>query len=79
MRAAVMKQQPPERDAGSRFHGRLRHYHRAGVPKTQSWDEWVHGKKSSSWSLRKWLKFAALVLSLLALAGIITGLIIELR
>ena len=74
-----MSQHLPQRDPHSRFRARLRHYHRSGVPKTQSWEEWIYGKNSKSWNLRKLLKITGLMLALLALAGIIVGLIIELR
>lgn len=74
-----MREHPIHRDQSSRFHGKLRHYHRAGVRKTQSWEEWVYGTRGRSWSPRKWLKIAGIVMAFMALGGIILGLIIELR
>jgi hypothetical protein len=74
-----MRAQPPQRDPNSRFRGRLRHYHRSGVRKNQSWEEWVYGSRARTLSLRKWLRIAGVLIALLALGGIIVGLFIELR
>ncbi len=61
-----------------RFSGHVRHYHRGGPRPQKSWDEWVDGKSARSGTSRNWLKIAGILVGLLALAGIITGLIIEL-
>jgi hypothetical protein len=63
-----------------RFSGSLRHYHRSGSQTQRSWDEWVDGdlakKKRRS---RNWLKITGITLAVLALVGIIAGLMVELR
>ena len=73
-----MKHTHPK-DEQSRFSGRVRHYHRAGTPKRPSWDEWVDGTSKEKVGFLKWLKILGIVLAVLALGGIIVGLIIELR
>jgi hypothetical protein len=68
---------PPFRQDNNRFSGSLRHYHRAGSQNQRTWDEWIDGKvKAPS---KPWLKIVLITLSVLALAGIIIGLIVELR
>ncbi|MEO7098098.1 MAG: hypothetical protein ABI162_01965 [Luteolibacter sp.] len=66
-------------DDESRFSGHLRHYHRSGSKRQTSWDEWVDGKASNRSVSKKWLKIFGVLIALIALAGIVTGLIIELR
>lgn len=61
-----------------RFSGQLRHYHRSGYQTRRTWDEWVDGKAAKS-GASNWLKILAVVVATLALAGVIAGLIIELR
>ena len=69
---------PSERDDSTRFSGTLRHYHRSNSQPQRTWDEWVDGKSAKSGSTN-WLKISVITLALLALAGVIAGLIIELR
>ena len=69
---------PSERDETSRFNGNLRHYHRSNSQNQRTWEEWVDGKPAKSGSFN-WLKIIAITIAVLALAGIITGLFIELR
>lgn len=69
---------PAQRDEKARFQGPLRHYHRSSTHGQRTWDEWVDGKAAKSSSL-KWLKIAGIALAVLALVGVIAGLIIELR
>jgi hypothetical protein len=62
----------------SRFNASVRHYHRAGNPKQRSWDDWVDSAHSDRSSSKNWFKIVGLTLAVLALGGIVTGLIIEL-
>jgi len=66
---------PQIRGDHTRFKGQLRHYHRSGSPLQEK----LGGEGTEpSRSPVKWLKIALIVLSLLALGGIIAGLIVEL-
>lgn len=70
----------PTRDENSRFKGNLRHYHRASPAETRTWDQWVGGNATTKGKPRRnRLKLIAKILAWLALAGIIVGLIVELR
>jgi len=66
-------------DDESRFTGQLRHYHRSGARQQRTWEEWVEGDGAKPGKLRKWLKIAGIVVALLALGGVIAGLVIALR
>ncbi len=66
---------PPEEHA--KFSGNLRHYHRSGAKTQRSWDDWVEGTSAKTKS-RNWLKITGIIVGLLALTGIIAGLVIEL-
>jgi hypothetical protein len=61
-----------------RFSGSLRHYHRSGSQTQRSWDEWVNGDLAKTRRSRNWPKLIGITLGLLALAGIIAGLLVEL-
>lgn len=61
-----------------RFNGSLRHYHRSGSQMQRSWDDWVDGDLAKTRRSRNWLKFFGIMLGLLALSGIIAGLLVEL-
>lgn len=61
-----------------RFSGHLRHYHRTVNKAQRTWDEWVDGTTAPSGSTNRWKVFF-IVIAVLALGGIITGLVIELR
>jgi hypothetical protein len=67
---------PPDEHA--RFSGSLRHYHRAGGQTQRSWDDWVEGTTAKSRKSGKWLKVFGIIVAVLALVGIIIGLIVEL-
>jgi hypothetical protein len=64
-------------DEQTRFHGPLRHYHRTGTKQEKSWDEWIDGTPPKTGSSGRRWKIAGVIVALLALAAIITGLIIE--
>ncbi len=66
-------------DKESRFSGQLRHYHRSGAKPKRTWEEWVDGEAAKPGSMRKWLKILGIVVALLALAGVIAGLVSALR
>lgn len=61
-----------------RFRGGVRHYHRAGTRRS-SWDQWIDGEARRRRPGRNWLKILAIVAALVALGGIVAGLIVELR
>lgn len=69
---------PSPIDENSRFSGHLRHYHRTGAQSHRTWEEWIDGKPGVAAKSAKWLKIGAVAAALLALGGIIAGLIIEL-
>ena len=62
----------------SKFNGNLRHYHRSQPQTQRTWDEWVEGSPTKVRRSRKWLEIIGIIVGVLALAGIITGLVIEL-
>lgn len=70
---------PLPQNEQSRFSGHLRHYHRSGSAPKRTWEEWVGDNPANSARSAKWLKIAAIVMALIALGGIITGLVIELQ
>ncbi len=63
----------------NRFSGKVRHYHRSSQSEDDSWNEWVYGPGAKKRHPLKWLKFLGIAIAILALAGIVAGLIIELR
>ncbi len=63
----------------SRFSTHLRHYHRTDSRPRRTWDDWVDGVSAKPAVSKSWLKIAGIVLALLALGGIIAGLVIEMR
>ncbi len=67
---------PPEVQA--KFSGNLRHYHRSGAKAQRSWDDWVEGTSARPKGSRNWMKITGIVVGVLALTGIIAGLVIEL-
>ncbi len=67
---------PPEVQA--KFSGNLRHYHRSGAKTQRSWEEWVEGTSGKPKSSKNWLKIAGIAVGVVALTGIIAGLVIEL-
>jgi hypothetical protein len=72
---------PMRRDSiteqADRFRGRLRHYHRTnGIRRT--WDDWVEGDSARKRRKRSWLRVVGVTFSVLALASIIVGLLVEL-
>ena len=62
----------------TKFSGNLRHYHRSSTNTQRTWDEWVEGPSSKPRQSRNWLKIIGITVGVLALMGIIAGLIIEL-
>lgn len=68
---------PSESDA--RFRGHLRHYHRLGTKAPRTWDDWVEGAVAKTGRKKNWLKIVGIIAGVLALAGIIVGLLVELR
>ena len=68
---------PPDENA--KFSGNLRHYHRTGAQEQKSWDDWVDGSRVKNRKPRNWLKVIGITVAALALSGIITGLIVELK
>jgi glucose uptake protein GlcU len=62
-----------------RFSGSVRHYHRSGAKPQRSWDEWVDGDLARTGRARNWPKAIGIILGVLALVGIIVGLMVELR
>jgi hypothetical protein len=66
---------PYEQD---RFHGPLRHYHRAGSQPHQTWEEWID-KKAAKTRSKKWRKIIAILIAVLTLGGISVGLFIKYR
>lgn len=73
-----MKSPRPLAD-GSRFRGKLRHYHRSGASQRRTWDEWVDGEAAKPSILLKCLKISVVIVAVLAIGAIIAGLVISLR
>ncbi|MCX6877552.1 MAG: hypothetical protein NTW21_27645 [Verrucomicrobia bacterium] len=71
-----MKRLPPS-DESRRFKGGMRSFHRAGPPPS-SWEDWVNGEELKQQPGKNWWKIIGIMAALLALGGIIAGLIIEL-
>ena len=65
-------------EGSSKFNGSLRHYHRSGNRAARSWDDWVNGTPVETKVSKNWPKILSITFGVLALGGIITGLIIEL-
>ncbi len=61
----------------TKFSGGMRHYHRSGAQAKRSWDDWVEGTTAKPKGNVNWLKIVGIVGGVLALGGIITGLVIE--
>jgi hypothetical protein len=61
-----------------RFRGKLRHYHRTSRKFKRTWDDWVEGDFATKRRKRNWLKVLSVTFSVLVLASIITGLVVEL-
>ena len=62
----------------TRFSGNLRHYHRSGSQTQRTWDDWVDGTPRKKRGAKNWLKWTGITIGVLALIGIIAGLVIEL-
>jgi len=75
---AILMNSRNSNDEPNRFSGHVRHYHRSGAKPLKSWDEWVNGKSVKNSASRNWIRIAAVLVAILALAGIITSLIVEL-
>jgi hypothetical protein len=72
----MRRNHPPDEHA--KFHSNLRHYHRAGSDHQRSWDDWVEGGGRKSKRASNWPKIIGLLVGALAVAGIVTGLLMEL-
>lgn len=66
-------------DESARFQGGVRHYHRASTNPQKTWEEWVDGKAPGIGTSRNWFLIIGAIVGVLVLAGIVAGLIIELR
>ena len=67
-------------DDSAKFSGHLRHYHRSGPPTQRSWDDWVEGGTGKGRKKGSRLpKVLGIAVAVLALGGIVAGLIIEMR
>jgi hypothetical protein len=75
----LVMNRPSTPNVKSRFSGSLRHYHRSSSQEQRTWEEWVDGKSSRSWISKNWIKITVITLAVLALGGIVTGLVIELQ
>ena len=60
-----------------RYKGGLRHFHRP-VARRASWDQWIDGEVRTSSPYKTWLKILAISIAVVALGGIIAGLIVAL-
>jgi hypothetical protein len=67
---------PSESDA--RFSGHLRHYHRQRTKTPRTWDDWVEGVDAKAGRKKNWPRIMGITVAVLALVGIIAGLVIEL-
>lgn len=70
---------PSPIDDDARFKGQLRHYHRSGATERRTWEEWVEGVDTKPRMGMKLLKIVGIIMVLLALGGIIAGLVIVLQ
>jgi hypothetical protein len=70
---------PPPTETQTKFSGGLRHYHRSGAQSKRSWDDWVEGTTAKPKSNVNWLKIVGIAGAVLALGGIISGLVVEMR
>jgi hypothetical protein len=64
--------------SSDRFKGNLRHYHRSDTRAKRTWDDWIEGTPTIARPSRNWLKLLGIAFGVLALGGIIVGLMIEL-
>lgn len=67
---------PSESD--TRFSGHLRHYHHLNTKAPRTWDDWVEGGVAKTSRKKNRLKILGIAVAVLALTGIIAGLVIEL-
>lgn len=65
-------------EGSAKFSGNLRHYHRSSKPTNCSWDDWVNGTPVEARPSKNWPKIIGIAFGVLALGGVITGLVIEL-
>ncbi len=66
-------------DKKSGFDGGLKHYHRASNSDGKNWNAWVDGVSDSKVKSRNWQQIFIVGSGVLALIGLIVGLIIKLR
>lgn len=60
-----------------RYKGGLRHFHRP-VARRSSWEQWIDGEVRMARPYKTWLKILVIVAAVVALGGIIAGLILTL-
>jgi len=60
-----------------RYKGGLRHFHRP-VARRSSWDQWIDGEVRTARPYKTWLKILGVIAVVVALGGIIAGLIVAL-
>ena len=65
-------------DKKSGFHGAARHYHRSANSTEKNWEAWVNGVGGEKTRSKNWLKILGVITAILALLGLIVGLVIEL-
>jgi hypothetical protein len=65
-------------DRPSRFEGNLRHYHRHSSQNKKNWEDWVDGVAAKPRQSKNWLSVVLIVIAIIALCGIVVGLIIQL-
>jgi hypothetical protein len=66
-------------DKKSAFEGGSRHYHRSSNSTAKNWDAWVNGGSHEKAKSRNWLQILIITTGVIALLGLIVGLVIELR
>jgi hypothetical protein len=73
---------PMKRDSitepADRFRGKLRHYHRTSGKFRRTWDDWVEGDLAEKGRSGNWPRMLGVSFSVLAVAGVVVGLIVEL-
>jgi hypothetical protein len=65
-------------DENLRFRGSGRHYHRAANSAGKDWEAWINGVSTKQVKSRNWPQILGVTAVVLALLGLIIGLIIEL-
>ena len=66
-------------DKKSAFDGGLRHYHRTSNSSAKNWNAWINGVGHEKAKSRNWAQILIIAVAVIALVGLIVGLVIELR